>query len=176
MEERQEQDRGLGCGRAGIIGTVGMLIIGGAYALTSLRESVGVRAVTNTGSSVPASVPDNREQQEMAYEGVYFNAGELNNRPSKLVTKMHWYDYPGETMANGEVFDANAYTVATWRYPLGTRLRIKCGTTEIDAVVKDRGPNTVKYPLVQVDATPMVFRKCAPLDVGEADVEVWEIK
>ena len=55
-----------------------------------------------------------------------------------------WYgkDFHGKPMANGEIYDMNAATIAHKEIPLGTRVELKNTKTGemVQAVVTDRGP------------------------------------
>lgn len=47
----------------------------------------------------------------------------------------------GRKMANGQPFNPDAYTCASWFYPLGTVLAVGSGSRMIYVVVTDRGPS-----------------------------------
>lgn len=83
-----------------------------------------------------------------------------------------WYGegYRGRTMANGQPFDPDALTCASWAYPLGTKLRITHGGNSVDVVVTDRGP--AKHLGRLIDLSAASFARITPLHVGVIRVKV----
>lgn len=63
---------------------------------------------------------------------------------SPIQTNASWYGWEcaDRPMANGEAFNPELYTCASWDYPLGTILTVTCLGTgrSVDVVVTDRGP------------------------------------
>lgn len=57
-------------------------------------------------------------------------------------TTASWYGeaHRGLPMANGEPFNPQALTAASWFFPLGTRLRITHGPRSVVVRITDRGP------------------------------------
>lgn len=59
--------------------------------------------------------------------------------------KSSWYGvgdgYHGQQAADGSIFNAYSYSIASWHYPLGAVLRVTCLDTgkTIEATVTDRG-------------------------------------
>ena len=53
-----------------------------------------------------------------------------------------WYgkECAGRKMANGKPFNPQAYTAASYDYPLGTRLDVSYGSRHVQVVITDRGP------------------------------------
>lgn len=53
-----------------------------------------------------------------------------------------WYgdEHRGRPMANCQPFNPDALTCASWFYPLGTRLHVRCNDRAVSVVVTDRGP------------------------------------
>lgn len=111
--------------------------------------------------------------QDRVYQGVKFNAGELESCPCTMDTEAHYFDLVdlnGQVLNRqtgcGEVFNPREELgVASWFYPCGTILRI----TNLDngksviGVVKDRGPNTAVYPETKIDLYRKTFE-----DLGRA--------
>ena len=62
--------------------------------------------------------------------------------PTKVVASWYGKEHHGRAMANGEIFDMNAATIAHKEIPLGTRVELENPTTgqRASAVVADRGP------------------------------------
>jgi len=53
-----------------------------------------------------------------------------------------WYgeEHRGKPMANGEPFDPEALTAASWFFPLGTWVKVACGDRSVTVEITDRGP------------------------------------
>jgi rare lipoprotein A len=114
------------------------------------------------------------------------NAAQLSlSRPATQVGRASWYgeDHRGRLMANGQRFDPDKLTAASWFYPLGTRVLV---TVKADpkglnpqparsvlVTITDRGPHN---RLVQggriIDLSRAVFRNLADLDLGLIEVIV----
>ena len=91
-----------------------------------------------------------------------------------------WYgneEYPpGSLMANGEEFNDEHFTCASWDYPFGTVLGIYYGgTTRIVYVrVTDRGPAKRLYEKGRIiDLSKKAFETLAPLDYGVIPVAIY---
>jgi rare lipoprotein A len=63
--------------------------------------------------------------------------------PPWRVMQASWYGpgFEGKLMANGEEFDPEAYTVASYAYKLGRRLLLRCNGVTVMVTVTDRGPH-----------------------------------
>lgn len=81
-------------------------------------------------------------------------------------------------MANGQKFDPDKLTAASWFYPLGTRVRVTVSSPHFESrsvmvTVTDRGP---AKRLVQqgrvIDLGQAAFRKIAQPDLGLVEVVV----
>ena len=86
-----------------------------------------------------------------------------------------WYgggEKLNECTANGEVFDPQALTCASWHYPFGTKLRVTNAITKRSVVVRvnDRGPN--KRLGRAVDLTRSAFSKIADTGKGLIPVKI----
>src|SRR4051812_22194467 len=53
-----------------------------------------------------------------------------------------WYgeEHRGRLMANGQRFDPDRLTAASWFYPMGTRLVVEHSGRKVAVTVTDRGP------------------------------------
>ena len=103
------------------------------------------------------------------------------------ITHASWYakygdncdPFPHITMANGEKFDENRLTCASWDYPFGTLLRITNRTNgkSVEVVVTDRGPSKRLYKKGRkIDLSKMAFSKLEKLSKGIVAVKVEIIK
>jgi rare lipoprotein A len=45
----------------------------------------------------------------------------------------------GKRMANGQPFNPDAFTAASWNFPLGSRLKVVYGNKSVEVEVTDRG-------------------------------------
>ena len=104
---------------------------------------------------------------------------------SALSGKASWYgeENRGKLMANGQPFDPDKLTAASWFYPLGTRVRVSLRTDPrvlnpppqrtVWVTITDRGPHRrfVRTGRI-IDLSYRVFRQLADPDVGLVDVIV----
>ena len=106
-------------------------------------------------------------------------------RPATQVGHASWYgeDHRGRLMANGQRFDPDKLTAASWFYPLGTRVLVTLKSDpkvlnpqparSVLVTITDRGPHN---RLVQggrvIDLSRAVFRHLADLDRGLIEVVV----
>jgi rare lipoprotein A len=83
-----------------------------------------------------------------------------------------WYgdEVRGLAMANGEPFNPDLFTCASWSYPLGTVLRVCYQGKCVDVTVTDRGP--AKRLGREIDLSRAAFEKLAPLRLGLIVVSV----
>jgi rare lipoprotein A len=86
-----------------------------------------------------------------------------------------WYgeEHRGRLMANGQRFDPDKLTAASWFYDLGTRVVVTCDDRSVVVEITDRGP---AKRLVEkgrtIDLSHAAFAKLADPDVGLIDVSV----
>jgi rare lipoprotein A len=95
-----------------------------------------------------------------------------------------WYgeEHRGKLMANGQRFDPDKLTAASWFYPLGTRVRVTVSSSQFETrsvlvTVTDRGP---AKRLVQqgrvIDLGRAAFQKIAHPDLGLVSVVVEPVR
>lgn len=84
-----------------------------------------------------------------------------------------WYgdELRGRPMANGKPFNPSALTCASWRYPLGTRLRVSYGTRWVVVTVTDRGPNR-RFKKRVIDLSHASFKRLADPKLGLIEVKI----
>ena len=74
-------------------------------------------------------------------------------------------------MANGQRFDPDKLTAASWFYDLGTKVVVTCDDRSVVVEITDRGP---AIRLVQqgrtIDLSRAAFAKLASPDLGLIDV------
>jgi len=105
--------------------------------------------------------------QDLRYQGVKYNSGELDSCPKVMETTAHYFDsvdIHGESLNSttgcGYSFRPRQDNgVASWFYPCGTELKITNRNNGRSVVVKvmDRGPNTKVYPDIKIDLYRRVF-------------------
>lgn len=92
-----------------------------------------------------------------------------------LTTEASWYgdELRGRPMANGQPFNPNALTCASWDFPLGTRLHVTHGSRTVVVTVTDRGPakRLVKKGR-RLDLSRAAFARLADPKLGLIRVEV----
>ena len=89
-----------------------------------------------------------------------------------------WQRYGGK-MANGEVFDDNKFTCASWDYHFGNLLRVsnRQNGRVVYVKVTDRGPAKRLYKKGRIiDLSKGAFRQIASLKSGIIRVQVEKIK
>lgn len=84
-----------------------------------------------------------------------------------------WYglELAGRSMANGQPFDPEKLTAASWHYPLGTTVKVTHGTNSVIVIITDRGPNR-RFKDREIDLSRAAFKRLAPLDKGLIPVQV----
>ena len=114
------------------------------------------------------------------------NAAQLSlSRPATQVGHASWYgeDHRGRLMANGQRFDPDKLTAASWFYPLGTRVLVTLRTDpkvlnpqparSVLVTITDRGPHgrLVRDGRI-IDLSHAVFRQLADPGLGLIEVVV----
>jgi rare lipoprotein A len=97
--------------------------------------------------------------------------------PSAMVGTASWYgeELRGSTMANGQPFDPDKATCATWHWPMGTTLRVTHGDRTVHVIVTDRGPSR-RFPDRIVDLSHSAFARLAHPDLGLIEVTVTPLR
>lgn len=99
---------------------------------------------------------------------------------SSMVGLASWYgeEHRGKPMANGDPFDPDKLTAASWFYPLGTRVRVSVDDSSRPArsvlvTITDRGPNRrlVRAGRI-IDLSQAAFARLAPPESGLVSVMV----
>jgi len=75
--------------------------------------------------------------------------------------------HQGKIQANGELFDKEQLTCASYLYPIGTILTVKYEGKETDVEVTDRCDDKT-----EIDLSEYAFSCIADLDLGRIQVEV----
>jgi rare lipoprotein A len=90
-----------------------------------------------------------------------------------------WYgqEHQGKRMANGQPFDSNALTAASWDYPLGSRLKITHENKTVIVEVTDRGG---EHRFLQfgktIDLTRAAFSSLADPKAGSVKIKIVRVK
>ena len=73
----------------------------------------------------------------------------------------------GELMANGEPFNPDQLTAASWYFPFGTRIRVVHGNHSVEVTITDRGPahHLVRQGRI-IDLSEAAFRHLADPRLG----------
>jgi len=86
-----------------------------------------------------------------------------------------WYgeEHRGMLMANGQRFDPDKCTAASWFYDLGTKVVVTHEDKSVIVEITDRGPakSLLKKGRI-IDLSRAAFAKLADLDLGVIDVTV----
>jgi rare lipoprotein A len=104
--------------------------------------------------------------------------GELISIPHKGFASWYGEEHRGKLMANGQKFNPDKLTAASWFYPLGTRVRVTVNSSNFESrsvlvTITDRGPakRLVKQGRV-IDLGRAAFQKLAHPDLGLVEVVV----
>lgn len=90
-----------------------------------------------------------------------------------------WYgsECAGRPQANGKPFDPAALTVASWDYPLGTRLRVTHDGRSVIVTVTDRGPARRLYRRGRkLDLSKAAFARLSDCNAGVISVTYERLK
>jgi rare lipoprotein A len=89
-----------------------------------------------------------------------------------------WYGHEigGNKTANGERWNPHGFTCATWAYPFGTWLRVRCIKTGKVVLVRvnDRGPNRKLHRIL--DVSQGAAAQLGILKIGVAKVKIEEVR
>ena len=96
---------------------------------------------------------------------------------SPIQTEASWYgqECAQRPMANGEAFNPDRFTAASWDYPLGTALQVVSIDTgaAVEVIVTDRGPAKRLVEMGRrLDLSQAAFERIADLDRGVAKVSI----
>lgn len=88
-----------------------------------------------------------------------------------------WYgeEHRGRLMANGQPFDPEQLTAASWFYPLGTKIRVTAAgsTNSVEVVITDRGPARQYLHRGRIlDLSREAFERLGSCDLGVIEVRV----
>ena len=90
-----------------------------------------------------------------------------------------WYGthLRGKKMANGQPFDPNGLTAASWEYPLGTKLKLSHDDKSVVVVVTDRGgdPAFLQFGKT-IDLTRAAFARLEDPKEGSVHVKIRQVK
>ena len=83
-----------------------------------------------------------------------------------------WYgeEHRGRRMANGGRFDPDRFTCASWRFPLGSVVRVSVAGRHVDVLVTDRGP--ARRLRREIDLSRAAFARIGDTRGGLIDVDV----
>lgn len=94
----------------------------------------------------------------------------LTNGQRKGKASYYGEGYRGARMANGDRFNPEAMTAASWNYPLGTWVSVSHGVKFVTVQITDRGPALALKR--EIDLSEAAFAKLAPLKRGVIEVTV----
>lgn len=113
----------------------------------------------------PPLTPRPASKYEISLAGKYYPDGVLNNNMTVEGLCNVWMN--GEklnpTQFSGLPVDGETDSIATWRFSMGSQVKITDLDTGLSKIVTvtDRGPNEIKYPGHVCDMTPKVAREIA---------------
>jgi rare lipoprotein A len=99
-------------------------------------------------------------------------------QPNNGVASWYGEAHRGKLMANGDKFDPDQLTAASWFFPLGTKVRVTTHAPDredrtVTVTIPDRGP---AWRLVRrkriIDLTEAAFKELAHPDLGLVHVKV----
>ncbi len=90
------------------------------------------------------------------------------------VASWYGYEHAGRTMANGQPFDPQRMTCASWHHPLGSKVKVSTAKRSVIVTVTDRGPAT--WTGANIDLSRRAFSMLAPLNRGHIRVTVKRIR
>jgi rare lipoprotein A len=95
-----------------------------------------------------------------------------------------WYgeEHRGKLMANGERFNPDKFTAASWFYPLGTKVRVTLASPSeprrsVVVTITDRGPakDLVRGGRI-IDLSHAPFKRLAPPHLGLVAVAIQRVQ
>lgn len=101
----------------------------------------------------------------------------MGNAP--LTGTASWYgeERRGKPMADGQPFDPDKLTAASWFYPLGTRIRVRAAgsTNTVEVTITDHGPAKFLVGKGRIlDLSRAAFERLAHPDRGIIQITIQE--
>ena len=95
--------------------------------------------------------------------------------PTSGVASFYGEELRGKAMANGEPFNPDHLTAASWFYPFGTRIRVVHQNRSVVVVITDRGPakRLVRQGRI-IDLSRAAFETLAPPNLGLIPVRLYQ--
>jgi rare lipoprotein A len=92
-----------------------------------------------------------------------------------------WYgeEHRGKLMANGQRFDPERFTAASWDHPMGAKLRVSTPNGfSVVVEVTDRGPHKrlVRKEKRIIDLSVAAFKELAGPELGLVQIKIERIK
>lgn len=113
----------------------------------------------------------------IALLGGFAVAAVIGGNPGTATGTVAWYGegYRGKRMANGERYNPDAMTCATWEHPLGSRLEVTNTATgrSVVVTVTDRGP---AFAGRKLDLSRAAFAAIAQLRLGVIQCEIRRVE
>jgi rare lipoprotein A len=97
---------------------------------------------------------------------------------SRAADQASWYGekHRGLLMANGERFDPDRFTAASWLFDLGTKVVVAHGDRSVVVEITDRGPAKRLFRAGRIiDLSRAAFERLADPDVGLIDVTITKL-
>ena len=121
---------------------------------------------------LPQTVPVTTKRKMTLIAGVFLSFLLLKACAPDRAT---WYGHAlrGRRMANGHPFNPDAFTAASWDYPLGTRLKISHAEKTVIVEITDRGGEPVFLQWGRtIDLSHAAFSKLADPRTGSIRVKI----
>lgn len=99
----------------------------------------------------------------------------ISCRACQAVDQASWYgqEHRGQLMANGQRFDPDKLTAASWFYDLGTKVVVTHDNRSVVVEITDRGPaRRLVNEGRKIDLSRAAFARLACLDLGLIDVTI----
>lgn len=96
--------------------------------------------------------------------------------PTSGVASFYGEELRGKPMANGEPFNPDRLTAASWFYPFGTRIRVVHQNRSVVVIITDRGPakRLVRQGRI-IDLSRAAFQTLAHPHLGLIPVRLYRI-
>jgi rare lipoprotein A (peptidoglycan hydrolase) len=146
--------------------TGGNAFTGSLAGLDDVGQDDAVNDVATVHHSDLGSIP--HEERDSAHK----EKAPAHKEKAPATTMLASYygrELEGQPMANGQPFDADAYTAAHKSLPFGTKLEVSYGSESVRVTVTDRGPYVAGRDL---DLSLAAAQKIGLTGTGEAPVRV----